>query len=159
MGDDKSLLWSLVILLGVKSSLGTAGRSVSLPCYSRGGEISSSPAKPARRNTCGASFPGDQWLCPQGRLEPVLKTQGAPSKPSWLFPGGTEWVNISPVALGLGLLGFSTLYPSFLSPRQRKGMESRAFPHQGQLAGLAHPLCKPHIISLPLAVDEGPLDL
>lgn len=149
MGDDKSLLWSLVILLGVKSSLGTAGRSVSVPCCSRGSEMSSSPAKPARK-PCGASFPGDQWLCPQGRLEPVLKTQGAPSKPCWLFPGGTEWVNISLLALGLGLLGFSILCPSFLSPRQRKGMESRAFPHQGQLAGLAHPSESPTLFLCPL---------
>lgn len=86
VGDDKSLLWSLVILLGVKSSLGTAGRSVSLPCYSRGGEISSSPAKPARRNPCGASFPGDQWLCPQGRLEPVLKNPGSPQQTLLALP-------------------------------------------------------------------------
>lgn len=135
MGDDKSLLWSLVILLHVKSSLGTAGRSVSLACCSRGNEISSSPAKPARRNPCCASFPGDLWLCPQGRLEPVLETQGAPSKPSWLFlcptsPGGTEWeaewVNISPVALGLGLQPFlHPLHFIFISQTEKGDGEQR----------------------------------
>lgn len=62
VGNDKSLLQLLVILLRVKSSLEPSGGSVSLPRCAGGNGICSSapsPAKQRRRKPCGVSFPED----------------------------------------------------------------------------------------------------
>lgn len=131
MGDDKSLLWSLVILLYVKSSLGTAGRSVSCPA-APGAMRSAAPQQSQPEEIPVVHHFLGLMAVPQGRLEPALETQGAPSKPPWLFlcpkfPGGPEWVNSSPWHWGWVCSTFPPSSLHFYLPDRERGRRTEVF--------------------------------